>query len=850
MTASIREILSGRIGRIVAAVLFTAMMVVFVVRNVSVDALSACAAALTPLPTALMFLVYLGVAAARAGRFRVVGAEVSFRGAFEIALVHAALLRIMPLRSGELAYGILLKRRGAASLAKSLTDLVLLRVLDMAVVLPMAALVTALLLRSSLSTPLLVLAAVLGGVFLGVFLFGGRLARTLKSKVPTAAENRFQRIAQRLLDVLDVSFSLPRIKRVQLLGLTLLMWLGLILWFYFALTAVGAVSRFVEGAAAGTTGIVGSMLPLSLIGSFGPMEGGLGGGLIAIGHTHADALAEALIVSLLTFVCNLAWASLAWTSFALDKRDGTPSPQGASFRKALGTCLFGIGAAFVLLSKIPYGFETNDQLQYLLLPYRDIYTPFLTGDWFTWHTTHYHPFFGYFIRGLYAVSGEGGFPTAVFIVHIGVLFALGVSCLVAARSLKLHWIGAATAVLCTAFVRRYALGDVVVNHGVLLPADMAMPFLLMGFAAWVANKPLRSGLLLGLAGLIHANFAVIGLLVVAVPEILRLARTKNIGHSLRLGGGYLLLAWPSLITAFMGFFAADSAPEAIRILFEYRSPHHYHPNIFGNKEVYWPLALLVASLPVWWLERRQAEGRVVQLILALVASQVIAYAATFCWESTTIIRLFLWRLSVPLVLLCGIAFGHGLVCAARTRRIRDVVVAASTFLLVIAFVDGGPIMRRGWRIDPNRMRRSLTAVVFPTAKTVEGQRRVEPILTWIDRHAPKNAVFLAPPGTDDFRLRARRAVFVDWKCCPMKGDEIAEWARRMKAVIGTKTLPAKGYALHREGNRRYERRSLQSLAELAKKEGLTYVLAKNRGPVPPSLKKLVTKYGWSVYRVR
>lgn len=850
MSPSIREFLSGRAVRIAAAVVFTAIMVLLMVRNVSVDTLSSCIAQLKPVYALWTIVAYLGIAAARAGRYLLVGAGVSFRGAFEIALMHAAMLRIMPLRSGELAYGFLLKRRNSASLAKSLTDIVLLRVLDMAVVLPMAAFVVALLLKNTVSFALEGMAAAVGGLFLGLFFFGGRLSRSLKHRFAAPDTGWMHRVIFRITEIMADSFSLPRKTRFQLLGLTLLMWAGLICWFYFAFLTVGIVNDFSEGAAAGTMGIVGSMLPLSLIGSFGPLEGGIAGGLIAIGHPHRDALAEALVVSLITFLCNCIPAAFAWISFSLDHRDGSPKKAGIVFRRALGAVLFSLGAAVVLLTKIPYGFETNDQLQYLLLPYREIYAPFLTGDWFTWQTSHYHPFFGFFIRGLHFVSGESGFPTAVFLAHGMVLCGLGYACLFSARALKLHWFSAAAAILVVAFVRRYGLAEVVVNHGVLLPSDMAMPFLLLGFAAWIAEKPLTAGLLLGVAGLIHANFAVIGPMVLAVPELRRLLREKQPVRSLRLVGGFLVLAWPSLVTAGLGFFTADAAPSAIEILFEYRSPHHYHPQIFATKEAYWPIALLTASIPIWWARHRAGAGRATQVLLALIASQVIAYVAVEGVHSATLVRLFLWRLSIPLILFSAAAFGETWVAALRTRRPTTTVFALLATVLVLSFMDGGPILRKGWTVDWARISTTLSKSYFPDGDKIEGKKHPLPILSWIDRHAPRDAVFLVPPGMDNFRLEAKRAIFVDWKCCPMKGDEIAEWARRMNAAMGTKRLPAKGYALHRAANLRYAKRSLASLADLAKKEGMTHILAKDSRTVPDTLKKLVTKSGWSVYRVR
>jgi hypothetical protein len=584
------------------------------------------------------------------------------------------------------------------------------------------------------------------------------------------------------------------------------------------------------------------------------------------------------------------------------------TPRLRLIRVIIGSVLFSCAAAIVFLAKIPYGFETNDQLQYLLLPYRDIYSPFLTGDWFTWQTTHYHPSFAYLIRGLHFCFGEKHFAASVFAVQVFGFVALGFSCLRAAHAMKLHWISAAVAVLLVAFIRRLGIGESIVNHGLLLPSDLALPFLLLGFADWMEEKRIKAGLMLGLAGLLHANFAVIGPLVLAVPEIIILIQTRKPLLTVKLAVPFLILACPSLILAGVGFFAADAAPEAIRILFEYRSPHHYDPPLVNGPAVYWCLVLLCASMPVWMSRKNGFSSSANMILLALIGSQVVAALAT-AMGSAAIIRLFLWRLSIPLMLISAAAFGETIVTAFRTRKAFDIIFAVSAVMLVASFAANGtiqwtpqvslkgfgilmpfavslaaapwvqrinlrfshsasialaaipllvgiavsvsnPLIEKNARIEWSAAAENAMKLNRPTRAQIRGDKPKLAIFSWIDKHTPKDARFLTPPGMDDFRLQARRAIFVDWKCCPMKGEEIAEWERRMNAVIGTKKLPARGFALYRTGNDRYFHRSLKSLLDLARKEGLTHILARPVDKVPSGLEKLVTKGQWSVYRVR
>ena len=112
------------------------------------------------------------------------------------------------------------------------------------------------------------------------------------------------------------------------------------------------------------------------------------------------------------------------------------------------------------------------------------------------------------------------------------------------------------------------------------------------------------------------------------------------------------------------------------------------------------------------------------------------------------------------------------------------------------------------RIEPRRFKRNVR------------------LYRWIRKNVPAGAVILTPPGIIDFRLGARRAIFVDWKGCPMKGHELVEWRRRMFAVMGLQKFPAVGWKLAGAAQRRYLRRPLDQLAQLARREDIDFILAR------------------------
>jgi hypothetical protein len=57
------------------------------------------------------------------------------------------------------------------------------------------------------------------------------------------------------------------------------------------------------------------------------------------------------------------------------------------------------------------------------------------------------------------------------------------------------------------------------------------------------------------------------------------------------------------------------------------------------------------------------------------------------------------------------------------------------------------------------------------------------------RTTDRDVRFLIPPSLSAFRLRAKRAVVVDWKSTPIMADELVEWYRRINRVSGLRAVP-------------------------------------------------------------
>jgi hypothetical protein len=564
---------------------------------------------------------------------------------------------------------------------------------------------------------------------------------------------------------------------------------------------------------------------------------------------------------------------------------------------------FAGAAATLLLLQIGYSFEAGDQLQYLLLPYRALYANFLPGDWFTWHTSHYHETFAWIVRGIHALCGASGFARGMFVVHVLNLAAFGYALFRLSHALGFGRFEAACCVLVFGLVRQIGLAGAVVNHAGLVPSDLALAPFLLACATFAEGRTLATFAWLGVSGFLHANYAVLGPLTLC-PLLMTRCRSRRAVLRFALGCAlFALLCAPTLWLVISSFLAHDSAPAAVALTLFVRSPHHYDLAAMRPDQFYYAVVLGLAALPyalgrVGGAQRRRSYLQLMAALSALIGFGFIGSGL----HVLPLARLFTWRMSIPLFALWQLAAARALYDYARKRRWLELAWALGLWLLLLCFAQTDPLEASPWNSLPRAaalaaallaisgvlalwplqraatVRRGAAALASVLALGVglsvthsrywQGAQFVaprglhlldgpialttapRPLYTAIRERTPADARFLAPPGHSQFRLQARRALFVDWKCAPMKGAEALEWQRRMLAAMGATSFPAVGYELPRAADAAYAAQPLEALAQLARRENLTHVLVRSdERPPPPSLRRLFTSGAYVVYAV-
>jgi hypothetical protein len=541
-----------------------------------------------------------------------------------------------------------------------------------------------------------------------------------------------------------------------------------------------------------------------------------------------------------------------------------------------------VSTAGLRLWRTGYTFETGDQMQYLLGPYRHIYPDFAKGDWMVWETNHYHVAYTWLIRLLHAVAGEQWFAHAVFAAHVLGLVWLSYAVLSLAKALGAHRIAACLAMLVVAWTQGLTVGGNTLSHAQLLASDLAhIPFMLC-CAAWLRGDLLRAGVYLGLSGLIHANYATLAPLVIAGAELLDVrlrirpsgARGwwATRGRMLELFVPFVLIASPTLLTVVRATLMSHADPAAVLRFLTGRAPHHYDLRSFVRREWLTPLLALLLALPALGCLARNRE-RVRWLTIMGLAVVAIGWLGALL-GSGTIIQLRVWRIVVPLHTLLLVLASDTIVrswteggwgvrawtavgsflffCACYD----DAFVSSSKKLLIFAIpllcagafamlakslrerLSGGAaaacVLATGiWlytqpkaKLEPQASlgRASNAAGWVRVRLRTEASRGERDLYRRIRKELPVTARFLAPPSLADFRVRTRRAIFVDWKSTPMGGDEAVEWVRRIQLTVGG-ALRSRGFPQLKEIDARYKGRPTERYARIARAEKLTHVIA-------------------------
>ena len=562
----------------------------------------------------------------------------------------------------------------------------------------------------------------------------------------------------------------------------------------------------------------------------------------------------------------------------------------------LGLLAIVVGVAITVCVR-GYRFGESNHAVYLLAALREIRPGTLDNDWWTRSTLQYHVAFNSLTvalmrAGILQPAFLAGYVALAALLHVGwyrLTLRLGGTGATYLLSVTLYYLLAGGLGLG----HYHFLQD-----SAFLPSNISNVAMLWGLYFWVCGRRVAAGTCLGVAGLFHINHAAVAVGLWGVLSILEVRRARPEARGATatfrdrhwwLGGVALVgLSALSILPAVPTVLArSGSLPlaEFVDLFVRLRHPHHFDPLSW-----HWALWLtFLLPIPLAAVAARHAlrerpgpeVRRAVEVFFVLAGLTGFALVVAGVWFAReTFVQLNLYRFSIYLKLMSCIG-AASLTTTAGHRLGRAVLAvwlgAAGVILLLFT-----ALLLAGGRLAPHvpaGILRNvpvlwlLLLIVFPAvlaakwwtrgkvgavltglavavglAATIGGWPRLGvaieavrgerpaylALAAWAKQHTPAGAVFLVPPEEQSFRLRAERAIVVNFKNVPQLSAELPEWRDRLKGVLDLDDLmrlPRPMGATLEAIGRRYDAIPPAHLVGTARRYGAEYVVTRHR--IPP-----------------
>lgn len=299
----------------------TVGLVLFLLRYVQLDKLGQMLANPDWYYMAQGFALWLLLYLVRTVRFVLLAPRTPYLTMLCIASVHNFLLRLLPMRTGDLSYAFLLRRAGTAGLGQGLLGLLLLRLLDATTVVVLFG-VALVMHQGSYQWDRWLGVGVAGGaavLFIAVVLNLGRMlnlglamASWLARTTGLAARPRVEATLARIADAVASFAETSPWVILQVSGVTVVVWLLTFGAFFSIMRAFSMPVGFSQTVLGATAGVVVGFLPVGGLGSFGTLEAGWTAGFTAVGLQLEDAALSGFGVSLTTFAYASLMGLLGW----------------------------------------------------------------------------------------------------------------------------------------------------------------------------------------------------------------------------------------------------------------------------------------------------------------------------------------------------------------------------------------------------------------------------------------------------------------------------------------------------------------------------------------------------------
>jgi uncharacterized membrane protein YbhN (UPF0104 family) len=301
--------------------IITGALILFLFRYIDLDQLGRMLAEMSWLYYFLGLASWVVVYLIRTFRYIIIAPRTPYATMLSITSIHNLLLRLLPLRTGELSYAFLVRRAGTAGLGESLLGLLLLRAVDATCVVVVFSVTLALhsgvyMADRRLGIGAAAVAALMGGVvvcFMGQLLrLGLRVARAILRGVGLTRRPGVQRALSKVDESVAAVAAIRGSATLKIAGISFVQWLLTFGGFFVIMRAFSMPVGIAQTVLGSTAAVVTGFLPIGGIGSFGTLEAGWALGFVLVGLDRERAVASGFGVSITTFTYAAVLGLFGW----------------------------------------------------------------------------------------------------------------------------------------------------------------------------------------------------------------------------------------------------------------------------------------------------------------------------------------------------------------------------------------------------------------------------------------------------------------------------------------------------------------------------------------------------------
>lgn len=484
-----------------------------------------------------------------------------------------------------------------------------------------------------------------------------------------------------------------------------------------------------------------------------------------------------------------------------------------------------IAALWLAILTIAGDFTGFGQNELVVLPFarQAVQPDWLPADWWLNHNPTYCWLFNQIFGRL---SVHLGFEWTAILGRMAAGLLLAIALDRFFRVLELPYVlGLLGSVL---FLERQSLVAYEWMAGGLEAKSFAYPLALLAAAFHMGERHLAGFFLLGLALSFHslvgffATACTVAALVVVGP-----------GGPWRERFSFLTSSWIFLLSGAIGLLelARGLLPrrgfDATGIWEIYvldRAPHHLYPPTWQSSPWVTQITLILAFLcATHYLARSRPVRFLTSYLLASLALFMIGIVFWIAGD-VPMLRAYWFRFAdtmVPLgsLLLAGCWIDRmlrGSTAAPRPRVAPQVVLVERSLTLTAVALGVG--------LAP----RLVTKITFWLDRASWENPSTAPMDRWIQKHTPRDAIFLVSPARDDFYVHAARPVVVNFKASPQQ-DPVAmrEWFDRLQALCPGRPYTGRGFERTAEIRRAFDDLDEDTVRHLRDRFGARYFLPVN-----------------------